>query len=111
MTTARKPGSPARESARNLVGRLHDLVGTLDEIERRGGIVATLDDARVGERDCRKLVAGLQRIRDRARNFVAAIGTRTRTGTTPHPPKMHRITPARPAARRVGGSRPARLMR
>jgi hypothetical protein len=100
----RKPESPARESAQDLVGRLFGLVATLDEIERRelarldeierrelagsrnraesrsdrwkpgNAILTVLDEANVGEQDRRKLVRSLQRIRDRARSYIVAIG-------------------------------------
>jgi hypothetical protein len=92
-TRGQKPKSPARESAKTLLTRLHDLAGTLDAIEGteraclRGlepddpaqwqpghAIVTCLNDVGASESVRRKVSLALRRIIDRARSFLMALG-------------------------------------
>jgi hypothetical protein len=88
---SKKPApSPALESAQVLVRRLLDLARVLDDLNasawdsvRRGraerfspgdGFLAVLEDAQLSEEERRRLVTTLQKLQDRARTYVAAIG-------------------------------------
>jgi hypothetical protein len=66
--------SPNRVAAAELVRQLSQCRKAIDEIERRGGIVAVLDQAQLAKLDQGKLVADLALITVKVRSYISAIG-------------------------------------
>jgi hypothetical protein len=60
--------------ARDLVDRLSSARRLVDEVDRRGGIVRLLDDARLNEPGRRALTGSLVHVWRRLRGYVVAIG-------------------------------------
>jgi hypothetical protein len=66
--------SPRRDTAAALVRQLVASHLVVEGIDQRGGIVAVLDEAQLGEPDRVKLVASLKHITVRTRSYIAAVG-------------------------------------